>query len=207
MGVECMIMRQARELALFYCQLAAAGFFSAHLLYVWMRVANFSFVDAAPRCTARVFRCAAAAALGCEGGGRGAAPGIHPHPPLPPRIACPRNRQPPSLFNRGPFPELTARNVSAERDCGLCLTHLLPAFASQDAACCHDGSCWKAASSVRMNSVLVSVPPSQASARIGVVSLLSPRFAWGTAISNPEWRNLPETSSQIIHVHTSHRVS
>jgi hypothetical protein len=85
------------------------------------------------RRAAWVFRRAAAAVLGCEGGGGGLRPGFCVTPPLSPRIVCSMNRQSSSWLIRGPFPALTARDVAAKWECGVCLTHRLRACALQDA--------------------------------------------------------------------------
>jgi hypothetical protein len=118
-----------------------------------------------PRCAARVFGRAAAGVLRCEGVGGALRPEFSASPRLSPRIACPLNRQTPSWFNRGPFPALTARNVAAKWECGLCVSYRLRACASQDAGSRHAGGCRQAASTAWMISTLVSVPPLQKSAR------------------------------------------
>jgi hypothetical protein len=136
-----------------------------------------------PRCAARISGKAAAAVLRCEGVGGGLRPELCASPRLSPSIACPLHRQTPSWFNRGPVPALTARNVAAKWECGLCVTYRLCACASQDAGSRHSGGCRKAESTAWMMSSLVSVPPSQRRARF----LALPHSGWQTILELTCW--------------------
>ena len=119
--------------------------------------------------------------------GGGFRPELCASPIISPRISRPLNRRPLAWFNRGPFPALTARNVAAKWECGLCgekcLSHCLRECALQDAGSRHAGGCRKAASTAWMIFALVPVPPSQRSARF----LALPHSGWLTILELTCW--------------------
>jgi len=114
-------------------------------------------------------------------------PEVCSSPLISPRVAWHLNRRTLAWFNRGPVSALTARNVAARWECGLCgekcLSHCLRECALQDAGSRHAGGCRKAASTAWMIFAQVPVSPSQRSARF----LALPHSGWPTILELTCW--------------------